>query len=166
MQVCVARAALRSRELRGGLVRVAVLHAACERRVCSGCVSPVVYVTHALAVIAGIMAMLILSSAHEYLTTSWTCEDAWEEFETASKSSAAGKALSAEAMDLLARILVPEEERISIHQVLEHPWFQDKVINALRTSDVWDRVHDLLIPDMHGMESVGYDTVVGEPFPY
>lgn len=69
--------------------------------------------------------------------------------------------LSPEAVDLLSCIIVPEEERPTIHQVLEHPWFTDDQVQKKleeqcgESADAWKVAQEML--DLQGVEPVHYD---------
>lgn len=111
--------------------------------------------------VGGIMAMLILGTAQDYLTCAWTAEDAWEYLKAALEASTVGRDMSREAIDLLSKIIAPEEERPTIHEVLQHPWFTEPALQerlkaeGAGVGDDWGNVAKML--DLRGTEPANYE---------
>ena len=86
--------------------------------------------------IGGTMAMLILGSAQDYLSFSWTAEEAAETLMPKLEEQQA-KGLSAEAVALLRRIVVEEGERPTIDELLQDAWFGMDFAPELLKVDTW-----------------------------
>jgi len=103
--------------------------------------------------VGGIMAMMILGTAQQYLTCAWTAEDAHRKLMKHLARSPTGRTMSAEGLDLLTKIVVPEADRPTIHEVLEHPWFKKDLKQPENLSKVWS---DFGENSLKGTESAQY----------
>ena len=86
-------------------------------------------------VLAMMMCWIMMGLSQDYVSFSWTAEEAWEELQPKLAHEMAATGLSKEAVELLELMVVPEELRPSVHSGLDHEWFSVKL--ECQNTELW-----------------------------